>query len=47
LQIFSLLNRDGEDEHDCSTRSSDVSAAMDFTNNDDVSSSNGHFYFDP
>jgi hypothetical protein len=46
LQIFSLLNWDGEDEHDCSTRSGDVSAAMDFTSNGDVSSSNGHFHFE-
>jgi hypothetical protein len=29
LQIFSLLNRDGEDEHGCSTSNGDVSAAMD------------------
>jgi len=29
LQIFSLLNRDGEDEHDCSTSNGNVSAAMD------------------
>jgi hypothetical protein len=29
LQIFSLLNRDGEDEHDCSTNNDNVSAAMD------------------
>jgi uncharacterized UBP type Zn finger protein len=27
LQIFSLLNRDGEDEHSCSTSNGDVSAA--------------------
>jgi hypothetical protein len=47
LQIFSLLNRDGEDEHGCSTSNNNVSAKIDSTNNDDVSSSNGHFYFDP
>ena len=29
LQIFSLLNRDGEDEHGCSASNGDVSAAMD------------------
>jgi len=29
LQIFSLLNRDGEDEHDCSTSNDNVSATMD------------------
>jgi len=29
LQIFSLLNRDGEDEHDCSTSNDNVSAAND------------------
>jgi len=44
-RFSSLLNRDGEDEHDCSTRSGDVSAAMDFTSNDAVSSNKWTFLF--
>jgi len=47
LQIFSLLNRDGEDEHGCSTSNGGVSATRDSTSNDNVSCSNGHFLFDP
>ncbi|KAL3610591.1 hypothetical protein D5086_001611 [Populus alba] len=47
LQIFSLLNRDGEDEHGCSTNNDDVSVAMDSTSNDNVLAAMDIFFLTP
>jgi len=47
LQIFSLLNRDGEDEHSCSTSNGGVSAARDSTSNGNVSAAMDLFFLTP
>jgi len=47
LQIFSLLNRDGEDEHGCSTSNGGVSAARDSTSNGNVSAAMDIFFLTP
>ncbi|KAI5564309.1 hypothetical protein BDE02_14G050700 [Populus trichocarpa] len=47
LQIFSQLNRDGEDEHGCSTSNGGVSAARDSTSNGNVSAAMDIFFLTP
>jgi hypothetical protein len=47
LQIFSQLNRDGEDEHGCSTSNDGVSAARDSTSNGNVSAAMDIFFLTP